>query len=513
MALVTDSGLSVSPWMATAVPPMPRLEQDTEADVCIVGAGIAGLSTAYMLAREGLSVVVIDDGPIGGGETGRTTAHLATAPDEFMGELEKLFGADGARLAHQSHGQAVDTIETIATLQAIECDFERLDAYLFAPPGTTDTRWLEDEFDACRRLGVPVEKVEGAPLPGLRTGPALRFPRQAQFHPLKYLAGLTRAIQAQGGRLFSGARAQEFEGGSHTRVTTADGITVTARATVVATNTPVNERVRPHLKQFAFRTYAIGAPVPAGSVPRALFWDTDDPYHYVRLMRAEAPGRDLLVAGGEDHRVGQDEEGEARFERLAAWTKERFPMMEEVSFRWSGQVMEPADGLAFIGRSPGEENVYLATGDSGNGMTHGTIAGLLLTDLILERPNPFAELYDPGRTTLRAAGEYIKGNVQSTAAYARWLTGAEVESPDEIPPGEGAVIRRGLHMVAVSRDASGTATERSAVCPHLGCVVAWNRTEKSWDCPCHGSRFAADGHVLNGPAISDLKPAEEAEGR
>jgi glycine/D-amino acid oxidase-like deaminating enzyme/nitrite reductase/ring-hydroxylating ferredoxin subunit len=427
-----------------------------------------------------------------------------------MSELEKLFGADGARLAHESHGRAVDTIEHIATMQAIECDFERLDAFLFAPP-QTDPSWLEEELQACRRYGVPAEKVDGAPLPGLKTGPALRFPRQAQFHPLKYLAGLTRAIQAAGGRLYSGARAQEFEGGPRTKVTIATGRTVSARATVVATNTPVNERVRPHLKQSAYRTYVVGAPVPAGTVPRALFWDIDDPYHYVRLVRTGERGQELLIAGGEDHRVGQDDEGQDHYRNLEEWARERFPSMGQVSFRWSGQVMEPADGLAFIGRSPGEENVYLATGDSGNGMTHGTIAGLLLTDLIQGRPNPWTQLYDPGRTTLRAAGEYIKGAVQSTVPYARWLSGSEVASVEEVPAGEGAVLRRGVHRVAVYRDPSGTVVERSATCTHLGCVVGWNTMEKSWDCPCHGSRFAADGHVINGPALSDLKPAEPDE--
>jgi glycine/D-amino acid oxidase-like deaminating enzyme/nitrite reductase/ring-hydroxylating ferredoxin subunit len=510
MPTLTDSGLSLSPWMVSAdMPQLPVLAQDTEADVCIVGAGIAGLTTAYLLAREGRSVVVIDDGPVAGGESGRTTAHLVSVPDELFVALERLHGIDGARLAHESHGAAVDTIETIAAREHIDCDFERVEAYLFAAPGQ-DPRDLAAELEAARRAGVFVEEVPAAPVPGMDVGPALRFPRQAQFHPLRYLAGLTRAIQAAGGRLFTGARAQEFEGGPRPRVKTEAGHSVTARALVVATNTPVNERVLPHLKQYAHRTYVVGFRVAPGSVPRALFWDTDEPYHYVRVVKTGDPAAELLISGGEDHRTGQADDVERRYDRLEAWTRERFPIEGERVFAWSGQVEEPADGLAFIGPSmDGAENVYIATGDSGNGLTHGTIAGLLLTDLILGRENPWAALYDPMRMRLRALPEYVKGGFQSTAPYTRWVTGGEVASPDEIPSGAGAILRRGVHLLAVYRDPSGTLIERSAVCPHLGCVVGWNPGEKSWDCPCHGSRFAIDGHVLNGPAVSGLGAAED----
>jgi glycine/D-amino acid oxidase-like deaminating enzyme/nitrite reductase/ring-hydroxylating ferredoxin subunit len=510
MPALTDSGLSLSPWMVSAdVPELPVLSRDAEADVCIVGAGIAGLTTAYLLTREGRSVVVIDDGPVAGGETGRTTAHLATIPDELFVALETLHGADGARLAHESHGTAVDLIEAIVTGEGIECDFERVEAYLFLAPGQ-DEADLAEELAAARRAGVFVEEVEAAPVPGLAVGKALRFPRQAQFHPLRYMTGLTRAIQAAGGRLFTGARAQQFEGGARPRVTTESGFTVTAGAVVVATNTPVNERVLPHLKQYAHRTYVVGFRVPPGTVPRALFWDTGEPYHYVRVASTGDPQAELLIAGGEDHRTGQADDVEQRYDRLEAWTRERFPSAGERVFAWSGQVEEPADGLAFIGPSmDGAENVYIATGDSGNGMTHGTIAGRLLTDLILGRANPWSGLYDPGRVRLRALAEYVKGGVQSTAPYTRWVTGGEVSTVDEIAAGEGAILRRGVRLLAVYRDPSGALVERSAVCPHLGCIVAWNGGEKSWDCPCHGSRFAADGHVLNGPAVSDLPPAED----
>lgn len=510
MPAATDSGLSVSPWMATAdIPQLAALEQSTEADVCVVGAGIAGLTTAYLLAREGRSVVVIDDGSIGGGETGRTTAHLATIPDELFAALEKLHGREAAQLAHESHGAAVDTIESIVHKEAIDCAFERLDAYLFLAPGQKASE-LAEELEAAQRAGVPVERVAGVPIPGKDVGPALRYARQAQFHPLRYLAGLTRAIGAAGGRLFTGARATAFEGGSPVRVTTASGHTVTAGAVVVATNTPVNERVLPHLKQFAHRTYVIGLRVPAGLVHRALYWDMGEPYHYVRLAPAGDPADELLIVGGEDHRTGQADDADERYARLEEWARERFPMATGREFAWSGQIMEPADGLAFIGPSMGgEENVYIATGDSGNGMTHGTIAGLLLTDLILGRDNLWAELYDPTRKRLRALADYVKGNVQSAAPYTRWVTGGEVSSVENIAPGEGGILRRGVQLVAVSRGADGALLERSAVCTHLGCIVAWDEGAGNIVCPCHDGRFnPASGAVVSGPPPAPLPPVE-----
>jgi Rieske Fe-S protein len=278
---------------------------------------------------------------------------------------------------------------------------------------------------------------------------------------------------------------------------------------VVATNSPVNDRVVIHTKQHPYRTYVVGLRVPPGAVEHALFWDYADPYHYVRRQRPRGAEHEVLIVGGEDHHTGQEDDGEARWARLESWTRERWPMAGVVEFRWSGKVMEPVDGLAYIGRNPlDHDNVYIATGDSGNGMTHGSIAGMLLTDLIQGRTNPWAGVYDPARLTPRATKDWVVEAAQATAPYAKWLTPGEVSSADEIPPGEGALLRRGLTKVAVYRDPSGRVSDRSAVCRHLGCFVEWNKAEKSWDCPCHGSRYTAEGRVVNGPATTDLPPAE-----
>jgi len=506
------SATTVSVWAATAdTPAESPLSKDTSANVCIVGAGIAGLTTAYLLAREGKDVIVLDDGPIGGGMTARTTAHLTNALDDRFYELERLFGREGSRLAAQSHSAAIDRVEAIVRQENIDCEFERLDGYLFIPPNGR-LKVLEDELPAVHRAGLTaIRRMERAPLESFDTGPCLHFPRQAQFHPLKYLTGLARAIERDGGQIFTSTHADEIEGGPGAHVTTSSGYTITADALVVATNTPVNDLVAIHTKQAPYTTYVIGARVPRGSVPTMLLWDAPadlwDPYHYLRIERAD--NHDVLIVGGEDHKTGQQHDGSQRWGKLEQWTRNRFPMAEGIEFRWSGQVMEPVDGLAFIGRNPADaDNVYIATGDSGMGMTHGTIAGILLTDLIMERANPWTELYNPSRKTLVAAKDFARENVNVAAQYTDLITPGDVKSLDEIAKGQGAVLRSGLTKVAFYRDEAGTLHSISAVCVHLGCIVTWNSAEKTWDCPCHGSRYDALGGVINGPANRDLPPEE-----
>ncbi len=496
----------------------PALAEDVRADVCVVGAGIAGMTTAYLLAREGQSVVVLDDGPVGGGQTCMTTAHLSNAIDDRFQEVERVHGQEGSRLAADSHGAAIDRIEAIIRQEMIDCDFTRLDGYLIAAAG--DAEMLEKEFQAARRAGVRgVELLARPPVASFGDVPCIRFPRQGTFHPLKYLAGLSRAFWKLGGRVYNGTHAAHISGGRPAEVTTARGPKVTSGAIVVATNTPVNDKVAIHTKQAPYMTYVVGLRVPRGAVPPALYWDTLDPYHYVRLARLPASASDgdgrglgeLLIVGGEDHKSGQVHDTDKQHLRVEEWARNHFPMATDVAFRWSGQVMETIDGLGFIGRNPGDkENVFIATGDSGMGMTHGTIAGMLLTDLILGRTNPWEKLYDPSRKPMAAAGEYLKENLNVAGQYFQWLTVGEVRSVNEIVPDSGAILRRGLTKVAVYRDENGGLHECSAVCPHLGCIVAWNDTEKTWDCPCHGSRFNRQGVVINGPANKNLGPTEQA---
>jgi glycine/D-amino acid oxidase-like deaminating enzyme/nitrite reductase/ring-hydroxylating ferredoxin subunit len=490
-----------------ALGPLPA---DVRADVCVIGAGIAGMSAAYMLMKKGRRVVVIDDGPVGHGMTARTTAHLMSAIDDRYYEIERLHGEDGAKLAATSHAAAIEAIEAIVRHEGIDCDFARLDGFLFLPPGG-DAEELVHEYGAALRAGVEgLEWVDRAPIADFDTGRCLRFPKQGQFHPLKYLHGLARALQRAGCAIHTGVHATEVHDGATPHVLTSAGHRIDCDAVVVATNTPFNDRFAIHTKQAPYMTYVVALRVPRGTVANALFWDTPDPYHYVRL---DKPDGEILIVGGEDHKTGQADDAQRRFDAIELWARERFPMAREVAHRWSGQVMETLDGLAYIGRNPGDKNVYVATGDSGMGMTHGTIAGIILADLIHGVAVPWADLYDPGRVTMKSARDYVSENANVAWQYRDWLRAGDIESVGQLAPGQGAVLRRGVRMIAAYRDPQGELHEMSAACTHLGCVVRWNSTEHTWDCKCHGSRFDARGKVLNGPAVEPLHAVDESSPR
>lgn len=498
---------STSVWMATAdMPQFPALQEDIDTNVCVIGAGIAGVTAAYLLSREGKAVTLIDALNVGAGETGRTTAHFFPPDDRYF-EIEKSFGVDGARMVAESFHQATNLVESIVRTEHIDCEFERLEGYLFSLT-EKDYPDLDRELDAARKAGVIVDKLAQVPHLSFDTGPCLRFANQAQFHPLKYLNGLVQAFVRNGGRIYGQTRASSIDAANTLQIVTTPNGKIRANAVVVATNTPFNDRVVMHTKQAGYRTYVIGVRVPKDSVPRILLWDTGDPYYYVRL---ETPDRDadheFLVVGGADHKVGQDSHPQHRYDEIEAWVRERYPMAGTVDFRWSGEVMEPADGIAYLGRNPMDHNVYLITGDSGNGMTHCTVGAMLITDLIMERNNEWEKVYSPSRKVTHGISEFIKEQANTLSQYRDWLTGGEVESVQEIAAGQGAILRDGTRKLAAYRDDQGELHVLSATCTHLGCVVAWNGAEKSWDCPCHGSRFDVAGEVLHGPAAKPLEAA------
>lgn len=503
---------SVPVWMASGpVADAPLLRADEHADVVIVGAGIAGLSTAYELMRTGRTVVVIDRGPIGGGMTSRTTAHLASALDDFYHRLINRRGLETARRYYHSQAAAIERIEAIQQHEGIDCDFKRLDGYFFLSPGDDETL-LEQEIDACELIGFSgVSWVERAPVPGVDTGQALRFPAQGRFHPRKYMAGLARAIVRDGGRLFAHSPViSVHENNDGVTLIAGHGHKIHARAAVVATNSPINDRVAVHTKQAPYRSYVIAGPVPAGTVPDALVWDTQEAYHYVRIQPTGGPV-DMLIVGGEDHKTGTVHDMGDRFARLEDWARRHYPQLQSVDYRWSGQVMEPVDYLPYTGLNHGNTRIYIHTGDSGQGLTNGVAGSMILRDLIAGLDNSWAEVTDPLRISLSAAGDFLKENIEAATHWAEHLTAGDVGSTNEIQPGQGAVIRDGLKKLAVFRDESGTLHTRSAACSHAGCVVHWNPFERCWDCPCHGSHFAVDGSVLNGPAIMPLTKVSSEE--
>lgn len=489
-----------------------KLEQDIKTDVLVVGGGISGLTTAYCLAREGKQVVLLEDGILASGETGRTTAHITCALDDRYTEIEKTFDEETARLAADSHAAAIEWIEKTVKLHGIDCHFKRVDGYLFLHP-TDERESLLDEYEATKRAGLLTEMYKSVPFIANEDGKwCIRFPEQAQFHVLLYMEGLAQAFLDAGGQIYTHTRAQNIT----KKGAEANGFTVEAQHIVVATNTPVNDLVTMHTKQWPYRSYVIGAKVPKGKLPYALWWDTGDmeshwlaqPYHYVRLEEFDVD-YDMLIAGGEDHRTGQaDTEHiteEDRYARLEEWTRKHFPDMGDVTFKWSGQIMEPLDCLAFIGKNPGDDNIYIVTGDSGNGITHGTLGGIIITDLIMGRENPWSTIYDPSRITLNKTVDFLHEAGNMISQYADWLTPQDIKTTKELQAGAGGVLSSGLKKVAVYRDHHDKLHACSAVCPHMGAILHWNADEKTFDCPMHGSRFSGEGVLLNGPAHGDLK--------
>ncbi len=479
------------------------------ADVIVIGSGISGLSVAYALAHRGRSVIIFDRGPIGRGMTARTTAHLASELDDFYCALIKRRNRDDARNFAESQRAAIDSIEAIVRAENIDCDFARVDGYLFAHT-RNQLNLLEEEYDGAREAGIAVEWADRTPILGIDTGRALRFPNQGRVHPLKYLAGLARAIEGRGGRLFANTPVVEVEEeDDYVQVRLEDGATARASHVVIAANTPFNDRVAIHTKQAPYRTYAMTFQAASHAVHDALLWDTQDPYHYVRIQ--PGAGGDYVIVGGEDHKTGMLDDAETRFANLDAWARTRFPGLGAVTHLWSGQVYEPVDYLPFIGRNPGDQRVFIVTGDSGQGMTMGAAAALLIPDLIEGRGNRWEETFKPSRKSLPSALTYLDENKDVAANLTEYVMAKTKSSADDIKPGEGGLLRDGAKILAVYRDASGELHAKSATCTHIGCIVHWNSFEQCWDCPCHGSQFSPDGDVLQGPAARPLAQADITE--
>lgn len=489
-------------WMEESKPSFAPLENDFSADVCIIGAGISGLTCAYTLAKQGKSVVVLEKNTIANGETQRTTAHLSWVLDDRYDDIEKLFGVTAASQAAESHSQAIDYIEKIIGEEEISCDFERLNGYLFNYPGAPKDI-LEKEYKTFLKIGKKVDRLERAPFSDFDTGPCLQFSRQAEFHILKYINGLVAAIIKHGGKIFCHTNVSEIHDGQSCIVKTSSGLKVESKAVIVSTCTPINNRFIIHTKQAAYRTYVIAMAIPKGSVPKGLYWDTADPYHYIRLQNKDKKS-DWLIVGGEDHKTGQDGEVKEKYIELEKWSRARFPQIDMIEYRWSGQVYEPIDSLAFIGKNPHDKNIYIVTGDSGNGITHGTIAGILIPDLINGKDNEWKDLYSPSRKTIKAATEFVKENLNTLLQYRDWLTPGQIKQIKDLPVDTGMILRQGVHKIAIYKDKEQKIHAHSAVCPHLGACLRWNNGEKSWDCPAHGSRFDSCGHVICGPAGKDL---------
>jgi glycine/D-amino acid oxidase-like deaminating enzyme/nitrite reductase/ring-hydroxylating ferredoxin subunit len=480
------------------------LTTPASADSVIVGGGISGLTAAVILGRSGRRVVLLEADRLAAGETGNTTSHLTEAVDGRYHTLRRAFGEEATQLIARSSREAIDWIEGLASTVGADVGFSRVPGYLYTER-RADLEMLANELDAASRAGCAVSWVDDAPVP-FKTFGAIRWEAQAQLHATKYLDALVREALAHGVRIHEGTRVVGVHDGDPCRIETEHG-EIQAKDVFVAANVPVNNRVLLHTKIAAYRSYAIACEIASPSAA-GLYWDTDDPYHYTRMQPVD--GRHYVIVGGEDHRTGTDadEQGtEQHYTRLIAYARERFSVTD-AAFRWSGQIIEPVDGLPYIGLNSASAHVYVATGYSGNGITFGTLAGTMVSDLILGRPNPYADLYSATRVTpVASATSYVSENLLFPAHLVRdRLTNADTSERalESLAAGEGAVFAADEGKVAVSRDRAGHLHCVSAVCTHLGCDVAWNSAEQTWDCPCHGSRFSPEGKVINGPAVTAL---------
>jgi glycine/D-amino acid oxidase-like deaminating enzyme/nitrite reductase/ring-hydroxylating ferredoxin subunit len=495
--------VSKSLWMDVDVMPAAgSLPSDLECEVAIVGSGIAGLSTAYELCQRGKSVAVIDRGPIAGGMTARTSAHLAPLCDDLVSEMIKIKGQDATKLFCDSQAAAVDRIEHIQKNEGIDCDFRRLDGYLFQGRNMPASV-IDDELDAVRSVEASVHRLVGVPLRGCEKRHVLRYPRQATFHPRKYLSGLAKCCHDRKVEFFRDTAVEEVsEDAGFVLIRTPRG-TIRAQHAVIATNSSISDLVAIHTKTAPYRTYVMAFEIKRGALPDALYWDTEEPYHYVRLQ--PGPDRtDHVLVGGEDHKSGEADDAGVRFKRLERWARDLIPDLGQETHRWSGQVLDTIDYAGFIGRDPGSKNVYVAMGDSGQGLTHGVAGAMLNSALILGEQHPWQDLYSPGRTPLKAAKNFVMENASAVKSFAEYIAPGELESLDELARGRGAIIRRGVEKIAAYRDEHGALHLNSAACSHVGCHLHWNSFEACWDCPCHGSMFDIDGNPINAPATRPL---------
>ncbi|WP_095985269.1 FAD-dependent oxidoreductase [Cystobacter fuscus] len=480
---------------ARRYPPLPG---DLEVDVVVVGGGIAGLTTAWLLKQEGKRVAVVEMHRILTGQTGQTTAHLTELLDVSYDTLASDFGEKGARLAAESTRASIEKISSLVERLGIACDFQRLPGYRYAET-EDEARQLECEASAARRAGLLCSLTRDVPLP-YPVMLALRVEDQAQLHPRAYLQALAERIVGEGSHVFEETQVTDIHEGVPCRVQTTRGVLL-CQEVVEATTTPLN-RVLLHTKLMPYRTYALAARLEAPLAP-GLYYDSKEPYHYIRTQRLD--GADYVIVGGEDHKVGAEEDTARRYLALEEYLRQHFSA-SRVEYRWSGQVIEPVDGLAYIGRNGGSRHVWVATGFSGTGMTFGTLAGMILSDLILGRDNRYASLYDATRVKpIAGARDFVHENADVAFHFvADRLARPDTHDLSEVPPGEGRIVEVEGRKVAVYRETSGGVHALSPVCTHLGCHVHWNNAERSWDCPCHGGRFSPTGEVLNGPPVKGL---------
>ncbi|WP_415856414.1 FAD-dependent oxidoreductase [Sinomonas sp. G460-2] len=494
-------GEPVSLWVVTAgTTDYPALDGHVEVDVAVVGAGIAGLTAALALKRAGHSVAVIEAARVGTGVTGHTTGKITSLHRLAYATLARRHGTDTARAYGQANEAAIDHVAHVVAEEGIDCDFRRVANYTYAESDDA-LELVRAEAAVAARLGLPSTFTTEVPLPFPVKG-AVRFDGQAQIHAVRYLQGLARAVNGGGSFVFEETRAQQVRDGSPGTVDTEHGA-VHAHDIVVATNVPFGARGLFYLRCHPHRSYIVAGRVDTSPLD-ATFISADEPLR--SILTVNVGGTSYVLTGGEGHRVSEAGDTAGRYRRLAAFAHDRLGV-GDVDYRWSTQDAMPLDGLPYVGLvSPLAKHVHVVTGLRKWGLSNGTAAALILADTLSGRENRWARVFNSNRITpVASAGRFIRENIRTTTAI---LTRKPSGRPtrEGLAPGAGTVINVAGQETAVYKDEDGQIHTVSATCTHLGCTVAFNPSDTTWDCPCHGSRFATDGTVIQGPAAKNLPP-------
>jgi glycine/D-amino acid oxidase-like deaminating enzyme/nitrite reductase/ring-hydroxylating ferredoxin subunit len=483
----------------------PSLTQDSDAEVVIIGGGITGITAAALLSQAGRRVVVLEARSVGFGTTGHSTGNLYATVDHQLYHIRDKWNQETATAVARSRNQAVDFIEQIVNTYNISCDFARRPQYIF-PTDDSQVEQMEKEYEAVRDAGLDAAIVSEIPLP-FSIDQAVKIEHQAQFHPATYVRELANHVASKGCQIYENSRVIEIDEDELTVHT--DSAKIHASKIILATHTPVG--IHPVQTLLGpYREYALAARLADDRYPEGIFWSLEQPSHSIRSY--DAGGTKYLIVIGEEHKTGQHDSDEDYYQKVEQYAHSHFKL-DSIAYRWSAQNYQPADLLPYIGQTLASEDIYMATGFGTDGLTYGTLAARILADDILGQGNPWAELYRTTRLTpVKSAKEFLKENLDVAQQYVKGvLTGVDVESLEEIEPGEGRVAVINGKRLAIYRDESNQLTVLSPVCTHMGCIVRWNQPQKSWDCPCHGSRFRYDGEVIEGPALKALEKEQIGE--
>ncbi|TVP83687.1 MAG: FAD-dependent oxidoreductase [Alkalicoccus sp.] len=497
-------------WREKELQSFPALDKDVDAEVCVIGGGIAGVTTAFVLARRGFRTALIDAGQMGGGATGYTTAKVTSQHGAGYASILDTFGEDKAALYYDAQEDAIAWTERMCRKLDIDCGFERRPAILYAET-EEGSRLLDKEAEAYQKLGLDGKLTEKHELP-FPVKKALMMHDQAQFHPVCFLAKLLRYLEVENMPVYEHTRAVDIKRGERPEVITENGHTITADHVVMATHYPFKDlyslyAARLHVE----RSYVVAVELNE-KVPRGMYLNAESPKRSMRQTPGPG-GRDFLLIGGEGHTSGQKTDTMENYQRLLDYAARHFNV-RGAHYRWSAQDISTLDGLPYIGpMTPGKKDVYIATGFAKWGMTGGIAAAHVIADGIQGRRNPYASLFTPSRFS---PGQDMKNAVKENMDVARSFVKGKLDrghrkNPEDLSPGEGSVIQFKGSRAGAYRDEAGRLTIVDTTCTHLGCELAWNNGESSWDCPCHGSRFDPDGKVLEGPALKPLKKLSEEE--